>query len=317
MSQTQTPTLASDPIQQALCPLAFQMRRVSGAVVGRAAELGAIESEMASSRGGLAAVTLEGEPGIGKTRLLLAATQMAADRGFISVAVSADETLRGPFLLMRSILSSPGATEAAEGTDAEPVLRRALQALSGRGDASLETLPADQKLLRQFDLTALALRALALIRPVALFADDIQWADEDSLRALRYAVRTDAASPIFLLLAMRPEETAVLTEAVNLIADMERIGLIRRLRLDRFTPAETAAFLRQHLGGPVDVNGAATIHAQAEGRGTWPRTPTGLRRQPSRPSSSAGPGSCPRTRRSPCRRPRCWGEASACATSRQ
>ncbi len=265
MSQTQTPTLASDPIQQALCPLAFQMRRVSGAVVGRAAELGAIESEMASSRGGLAAVTLEGEPGIGKTRLLLAATQMAADRGFISVAVSADETLRGPFLLMRSILSSPGATEAAEGTDAEPVLRRALQALSGRGDASLETLPADQKLLRQFDLTALALRALALIRPVALFADDIQWADEDSLRALRYAVRTDAASPIFLLLAMRPEETAVLTEAVNLIADMERIGLIRRLRLDRFTPAETAAFLRQHLGGPVDVNGAATIHAQAEG----------------------------------------------------
>ncbi|MDP9342823.1 MAG: AAA family ATPase [Actinomycetota bacterium] len=257
--------LASDPVLQALCPLAFQMRRVSGAVVGRAAELAAIESEMASSRNGLAAVTLEGEPGIGKTRLLLAATQMATDTGFISVAVAADETLRGPFLLMRSVLSSPDAAEAVQGTDAEPVLRRALQALSGHGDASLETLPADQKLLRQFDLVALALRALALVKPVALFADDVQWADEDSLRALRYAVRTDAASPIFLLLAMRPEETAVLTEAVNLIADMERIGLIRRLRLDRFTPAETAAFLRQHLGGPVDVAGAATIHAQAEG----------------------------------------------------
>ena len=259
------PALASDPVLQALCPLAFQMRRGSGAIVGRNSELAAIESEMASSRGGLTAVTLEGEPGIGKTRLLLAATQLAQERGFISVAVAADELLRGPFLLMRSILTSEAATEAAAGTAAESVLRRALQALSGRGDASLETLPGDQKLLRQFDLAALALRALALVKPVAIFADDIQWADEDSLRALRYAVRTDAASPIFLLLAMRPEETAVVTEAVNLIADMERIGLIRRLKLDRFTPGETAAFLRHHLGGQVDVTAASTVHAQAEG----------------------------------------------------
>src|SRR5439155_5065287 len=132
-------------------------------------------------------------------------------------------------------------------------------------DPSLESLPADQKLLRQFDLATLALRTLAAVRPVALFADDIQWADEDSLRALRYVVRTDAASPIFLMLTMRPEETAQVTEAVTLIADMERMGLIRRVKLGRFTQIDTAAFLRQHLGGPVDANGTATIHAQAEG----------------------------------------------------
>src|SRR5205823_2406405 len=144
-------------------------------------------------------------------------------------------------------------------------LRRALQALSGRDDSSLESMPADLKLLRQFDLATLAVRALAAVKPLALFADDIQWADEDSLRALRYAVRTDAGSPIFLLIAMRPEETAQVTEAVTLIADMERMGLIRRVKLGRFTQIETAAFLRQHFGGPVEVKSAATIHAQAEG----------------------------------------------------
>jgi len=263
MSQTQA--LASDPVLQALCPLAFQMRRVSGSVVGRAVELDAIESELEVARGGLTALTLEGEPGIGKTRLLLAATQLAMEAGFTSVAVAADEELRAPFLLMRSILTSAAVTEAAEGTVAEEPVHRALQTLSGRADAAIETLPGDQQLLRQFDQAAVALRALAAVRPIALFVDDLQWGDEDSLRALRYVVRTDAASPIFLLLSMRPEETAFLTEAVTLIADMERIGLVRRVKVGRFTQAETAAFLRQLLGGQVSPVGAATMHAQAEG----------------------------------------------------
>ena len=263
MAQTQI--LASDPVLQALCPLAFQMRRISGSVVGRAVELDAIESEFELARNGLTAVTLEGEPGIGKTRLLLAAIQLASDRGFASVAVAADEELRGPFLLMRSILASEPASNAAEGTVAEETLHRALQTLSGRGDPAFESLPADQKLLRQFDQAAVALRAVASITPLALFVDDLQWADEDSLRALRYVVRTDSASPIFLVLSMRPEETAFLTEAVTLVADMERMGLVRRVKVGRFTQAETAAFLRQLLGGQVNPVSAATIHAQAEG----------------------------------------------------
>jgi hypothetical protein len=262
---TEALALASDPVLQALCPLAFQARRSSGSVVGRVAELAAIESELSTARRGLSAITLEGEPGIGKTRLLLAATQLATDAGYISVAVAADEELRGPFLLMRSILSAHGATEAAQGTVAEEIVGRALHALSGRTDGALETLPADQKLLRQYDLAAMALRTLAEVKPLALFADDVQWADEDSLRALRYAVRTDAASAIFLMLAMRPEETATVTEAVTLVADMERMGLIRRLKVGRFSQIETAAFLRQHLGGQVEVRSAATMHAQAEG----------------------------------------------------
>ncbi len=111
---SEAPALASDPVLQALCPLAFQMRRGGTSVVGRTAELAAIESELALARDGLSAITLEGEPGIGKTRLLLAATQLAGQQGFIPVAVAADEELRGPFLLLRSILSSVPAAETAK-----------------------------------------------------------------------------------------------------------------------------------------------------------------------------------------------------------
>ncbi|HXJ67179.1 MAG TPA: AAA family ATPase [Actinomycetota bacterium] len=260
-----TAILVSDPVLQALCPLAFQQRRATGSVIGRHVELAAVETELATARGGLSAICLEGEPGIGKSRLLIAGMRVADEAGFVTIAVAADEELRAPFLLMRSILPAAAAADEVAGTDAEEILARALRDLSGRTDPGLESLPADQKLLRQFDLAALALRSVSHAKPLALFVDDLQWADEDSLRALRYAVRTDAASPIFLMLALRPEETAMVTEAVTLVADMERMGMVRRLQVGRLAPTDTTAFLRQHLGGEVDAASAATVHAQAEG----------------------------------------------------
>jgi predicted ATPase len=77
------------------------------------------------------------------------------------------------------------------------------------------------------------------VRPLALFVDDLQWGDDDSLRLLRYIVRAVSAMPILLMCSVRPEELALVTEAVNLLADMERVGLVRRLRIERFTQFET------------------------------------------------------------------------------
>jgi tetratricopeptide (TPR) repeat protein/DNA-binding CsgD family transcriptional regulator len=263
-SMATTPVLGS--LLQPFSPLALQVRRVTGAVVGRPVELAAIQQELASAhQGRLSGITVEGEPGIGKTRLLLATSEIASALGFTTIAVAADEEIRGPFLLARSIVGSPEGASAAADTPAGEAIERSLAALTGHDDAGLASLPPDQKLLRTLDLAALALRTLAAHRPVALLIDDLQWADDDSLRLLRYAVRANAASPIFLMAAIRPEELAFVTEAVNLIADMERLGMVRRLKVNRFTQVETAEFLRQVLGGKVDPGGAAAMHAQAEG----------------------------------------------------
>src|SRR6266542_3899579 len=263
-TSTEPPALAS--LIQPYSPLALRVRRVTGSVVGRPVELAAIQQELASAESGrLAAITLEGEPGIGKTRLLLAAGELASARGFTTIAVAADEELRGPFLLARSIVGSPDAIEAATGDPAAAALSRSMDALSGRDDPSLDTLQPDQKLLRTFDLAAIAIRSLGARRPLALLIDDFQWADEDSLRLLRYIVRADAASPLFLMMTIRPEELAFVNEAVTLLADMERLGMGRRFKLSRFTKVETAEFLRQVLGGGLQASGAAAMHAQAEG----------------------------------------------------
>ncbi len=245
-----------------LSPLALAARRASASVVGRSVELGAIRQELAVAKAGqLTVLTLEGEPGIGKTRLLVAASDLAAAESFLCVAVSADEELRGPFMLARGLLGCL-ATEDADGADD---VRRALDAVSGRDEPGLEALAPDRKLYRALDLAALALRRVGGARRIAIMIDDLQWADEDSLRLLRYLVRTDFDVPMFLAFTLRPHETAFVTEAATLIADMERMGVVRRLPLARFTPMEAAELLKQVLGAPVTPQTAAALHAQAEG----------------------------------------------------
>ena len=257
---------ALDPATAIACSVTLQVRRVTQSVIGRPTETTAIDAELRSAAGGrLTCLTFEGEPGIGKTRLLFAAAEVARSRGFAVVAVAADEEIRGPLLVARSLLSAPELREIAETSAILERLDQAIEAVSGVAAAGLESLTRDARLLRTYDLAAIALRSVAAVRPVALLVDDLQWADEDSLGLLRYVVRTDSSSPIFIGVTIRPEEMAQVREAAYLVADMERMGLVRRMRVNRFSQAETAEFISQLVGGPVRLPAAATIHAQAEG----------------------------------------------------
>jgi tetratricopeptide (TPR) repeat protein len=259
------PTLSRTPTRPGTNgPVALPTFRTAGPVVGREAELTAVRQELiAALTGRLAALAFEGEPGIGKTRLLVAAGEIAAEHGFLTVAATADEELAGPFLLARSFLGRAADQAAARGFEATD-LRRGLDLVSGRDETELGALTPDQGLLRVFDFTAVGIRSLAATVPVALLLDDLQWADEDSLRLLRYLVRTVVDVPLLIAVTVRPEELAD-SEAAPLLADMERIGVLRRLRLDRMGQADSAALLRQSLGGTVDLRSAATMHAQSEG----------------------------------------------------
>src|SRR4051794_35812314 len=97
---------ALDPLVQPQCSLQVHLRRATGSIVGRTTELQTIEQAIREAKDHLAAVTLEGEPGIGKTRLLVAAADMAQAAGFATVAITADEEIRGPFLVARSLFGN-------------------------------------------------------------------------------------------------------------------------------------------------------------------------------------------------------------------
>jgi DNA-binding CsgD family transcriptional regulator len=254
-----------DPLVQSQCSLSVQLRRATGSLVARSVELSAIAQSIRDAKGHLSAVTLEGEPGIGKTRLLVATAEMTEAAGFTTVAITADEEIRGPFLVARSLFANGAIREAAVGTRAEVALRRVVEALGGRDEPGFANLSPDAKLLRAFDLAGIAVGELARVKPLALLLDDVQWADDDTLKLLRYVVRSVADTPVFLFLTFRADEFATVAEAANFVADMERMGLVRRLRINRFSASETGLLLRQVLGGPVEGQSIAAMQTQSEG----------------------------------------------------
>lgn len=234
-------------------------------LVGREAERTAIATELEAVRAsGLRVVSVEGEAGIGKTRLLEASAQEALSRGFGVVIVGADEELRGPFILLRTLLASTSMERLADEAGARETFKQARDVLWGRQQMPGGLSPSEQ-LLRVYDMTTLALRSLTSTRPLAVLFDDIQWADEDSLKLIRYLARTSSLDPMFLMLASRPETSPGVSPATTLLADLNRMRLARRFRLERLTRLQTEELLRQLLGGPVSPETAATLHTRGEG----------------------------------------------------
>ena len=239
--------------------------RASAPVVGRSRELRSIAEQLAAP-GGLRAVVIEGEAGIGKTRMLDATADLAAgmDHPYWVLDVAADEELRGPFLLFRSLLNSPRTIAIAQQAMSLEALDRAQEAVAGSG-ARAEGLSPQERMLRTFDEVTSAFLALTRERPLALLFDDVQWADDDSIQLIRYLVRTLASGPIFLLISLRPHSDSVSGGAGKLIADLDRMRVTQVLRLQRLSRLQTGELLKSLLGSPVDDATVASFHARSEG----------------------------------------------------
>jgi class 3 adenylate cyclase/tetratricopeptide (TPR) repeat protein len=241
--------------------------RTQAPIVGRKRELKIIEEQLGAATTGLRAIVLEGEAGIGKTRMLEETIDMAramANSGYLTLDVAADEELRGPFLLFRSLLSSPRvAAMAREAMALEPV-DRARDAVGGRIADIGDSLPPQERMLRIFDEVTSAVAALGRDHPVALLFDDLQWADEDSIQLIRYLVRTLPSAPILLFITIRPYSESS-SGAGKLIADLDRMRVTQVMRLERFTRPETSELLEGLLGAPVDDQTLQSLHARSEG----------------------------------------------------
>jgi len=243
-------------------------RRSENPLVGRAEELQVIEGQLEAAPGsGLRAVVFEGEAGIGKTRMLEEAIDLAhgSEPPFYALDVTADEELRGPFLLFRSLLSSPRMAAIAREAMALEQLDRAQEAIGGKASTGGERLAPQEQMLRIFDEVTSAIAGLSRERPVALLCDDLQWADEDSIQLIRYLVRTLATAPIMLMITIRPYSESPSGGAGKLIADLDRMKVTKVLRLERFSRSETAELLRNLLGAPVDEQTLQSLHARSEG----------------------------------------------------
>ena len=202
---------------------------------GRAEELGRLlDGAARSARAGHSVLlTLEGEPGIGKSRLLgemLALLRLDGMSVAAARAVEGDRTepwsgvlalLRGGLLDVPGIGGAPASALAAF-TGVLPEWAERFP-----GVTSTEEAPLGRALGE-------ALRAVAAEHPVVLAVDDAQWLDPDSALALGAALRDLAGAPLTVVLASAPyPPSPELDELRSRIGRDLDGGAVRLRRLDR------------------------------------------------------------------------------------
>ena len=151
-------------------------------ICGREAEIGALGEALGRvAAGGPAIVLVEGEAGIGKTRLLAEVLADARGRGMQVAAGRAEELERTrPFGLLAAALGC-----ARSSADPRRAAIAGLLAAQGAGDQGPITVTSDPGLrFRVVDAFTDLVEELALAGPVVIGLDDLQWADPSSLLTL-------------------------------------------------------------------------------------------------------------------------------------
>lgn len=251
-----------------------------GAVfVGRDGELAALKSAVdGAAKGNGRLVLVQGEAGIGKTRLLdaLAASTGSGSASAGSVAVVRSRTDEGQgapaFWLwvqaVRALLS--GRTDEQVQADVAGVASHlALLAPELRTRVpDIEPLPdvePEAARFMLFDAVTVLLSRRAVERPLAVLFDDLHWADVPSLLLMQFVARRLADLPIALVATCRDDEVAADSATGMVLGAIAGLPGVERVALRGFSKADVADYLR--------ASGAAESELSAEVVGAvWQRT---------------------------------------------
>jgi DNA-binding SARP family transcriptional activator len=220
-------------------------------LVGREAERARlVEVWRASERGRAQLVLVTGEPGIGKTRLVEELRAACARRGAATAEARSypaeGELAYGPVVAWLRAGPLAAARERLDaGRRAE--LARLLPELSQTPGPAKPEAPAEQR-GRLFDALARAILAPGV--PLLLVADDLHWADRESLQFLHYLLRAAPGAPLLVAATARREDADDPDVLSDLLTGLKARERLTEIDLPRLSRTETVA-LAQAAGGPA------------------------------------------------------------------
>jgi DNA-binding SARP family transcriptional activator/tetratricopeptide (TPR) repeat protein len=237
---------------------------------GRERELAALFGFIGAGR----LVLVEGDPGIGKTRLVdefLAAGYGRGRRAALVLRGVAHELEQGlPYQpvadALRGLLAQPSWPSLLAGLALDPVWLAELARLLPELHAHFPDIPAVPPQMdesRLWHALSQLLLALARQQAVVLLLEDLHWADASSLGLLGYLARRSASPDLLLIGTTRPVEPhARLSLLARSLAHEDRLADIRLVPLSpedtravarRFSPAHAEA-LSRWLASSADGN---------------------------------------------------------------
>ena len=226
--------------------------------VGRAAELAVLHRAVADLRGGLGSVVwVEGEPGIGKSSLVVEALA-GADATWNTGWGMADQLAgRLPLRVMLDCLQvRPGSADARRAHAAEQLRKRQLSLPEG-SDASATGM----------EVLAMLVDELCAAAPTVLVLDDVQWADEASLLIWHQLAASIDQLPLLLIATCRPTPRRPEVEQVRAAVKRRGGGLVE---LGPLPETDVAVLVTELVGAPPG-QALRRLTAQAAGNPLYVR----------------------------------------------
>ncbi|MEV4629860.1 BTAD domain-containing putative transcriptional regulator [Micromonospora sp. NPDC049523] len=234
-------------------------------LIGRAEELAVLrQSTEAALTGSTGLAVVEGEPGVGKTRLLEEAADVAGQRGARVVWASCLEGDGTPSMwpweqaLTVVVDSLPASAR-------EKWLASELGGLlESRNDDGPPVVSGGRAQFRLFEQVVTVIGQAAAERPILLVLDDLQWADAASLQLLGHLVgRLPTGTAI--IGALRDRAPTPGSDLSRVLAAASRLPSHRRIRLGPLSLADVAELIRREAGHEPGADIARSIHARTAG----------------------------------------------------
>jgi tetratricopeptide (TPR) repeat protein/transcriptional regulator with XRE-family HTH domain len=242
--------------------------------VGRGNEFGLLIGLLAHLTAGSGhVVLLEGEPGIGKSRLMRELLHYSRARGLCTLATNCYEIERAmPYQPVIDLVTK--ALELATKETLQKLAPVSLAEIAALVPAVAErvavpSLSADFPEARQarlFRAIVQLFEALAVGRQLVVMVDDLQWADDASAQFVHYFARQASSRPLLLICAYRVEELDTQERLAGLVDSLRRETHARHIPLARLQMADAEALLERLDHPSLKLPGlAARLHRETDG----------------------------------------------------
>ena len=237
-------------------------------LAGRRDELKVLRHHLTEPRRGL--LVIAGEAGIGKSRLVRAGAEAAADEVFVGFGSCLPLSLKPPLLPIADVLrvvQSDGDPEwfTASLAACPPFVGPVLHDLAPHVETGEP--PAAAGLIQVSAAVRALLSALAERRPMAVVVEDLHWADATTLDLLEHLVAGSAAGPppVPLVGTYRIDDPTTPVEAARWFTRIRRLPTVEVMELPPLSREDTAAQIGTMLGSTPTRDLVTSIYERSQG----------------------------------------------------